>query len=257
MILRWLRERRRKKIRSKAFPKKWKIYISKNVAHFHRLSKDDQAKLIQLTQVFIAEKNWEGCGGLELTDEIKVTIAAQACLMILKIPHNYYENVDSILVYPSTVMSPERELGVFEIAQEPRGKATPIIGEAHLGGPIILSWDSVKWMSLDPDSEQNVVYHEFAHQLDMLDGVADGTPEFRDPSKKKQWVEICAKEFLELRKKADQGIHTFLDPYGATNEAEFFSVITEHFFNHPNELKKFHPSLYQVLSDFYSQSLAD
>lgn len=256
-IWNWVRDHRRKNILKDPFPTEWEQYLGQNVSHYRRLAPQDREHLRALTQVFVAEKNWEGCGGLVLTDEMRVTIAAQACLMVLSIPHDLYRRVESILVYPSTVVTPERPLGVFEISQTPRTGHVPILGQAQARGPVILAWDSVLQTARHPESGHNVVYHEFAHMLDLFDGHADGTPPLECTEAYRRWVEVCSREFLRLRSLADSGKRTFLDRYGAVNEAEFFAVVTEQFFDRPVELNDHHPELYLVLRDFYRQNPAE
>jgi len=209
-----------------------------------------------MMQVFLEEKQWEGCGGLDLSDEIRVTIAAQACLLQLGLPHDYYRNVESILVYPSTVITPEQQPGVFERLTGPLESPVPILGQAFARGPVILVWDAVKHDARHPGQGHNVVYHEFAHKLDMLDGTADGTPPLRDSTELADWVAVCSREFLRLRSLTEKGHKTFLDAYGAENEAEFFAVATEEFFDRPLALLGHAPDLYRVLSDYYRQDPA-
>jgi len=227
-----------------------------NVVHYCVLDETERTELRALMQVFIKEKYWEGCGGLELTDEIRITIAAQACLLLLGIPHNYYHNAQSILVYPSTVVPPQRRPGFFEIANSPVDSPAPLLGQAFTQGPVILVWDAVLHGARHPEHGHNVVYHEFAHKLDMLDGAADGTPPFADREQLVKWVAVCSTEFLRLRNLAEKGHKTFLDAYGAKNEAEFFAVATEEFFDRPVALKEHAPDLYRVLSDYYRQDPA-
>jgi Mlc titration factor MtfA (ptsG expression regulator) len=216
----------------------------------------EQAELRAMIQVFLEEKRWEGCGGLELDDEIRVTIAAQACLLQLGLPHDYYRNVQTILVYPSTVVPPERRPGIFEIVTAPVSPPIPLLGEAFLQGPVILVWDSVLHGARHPEQGHNVVYHEFAHKLDMLDGAADGTPVIADRAQFAEWVAVCSREFLRLRGLDEKGEETFLDAYAGTNEAEFFAVATEEFFDRPVALRKNSPDLYRVLSAYYRQDPA-
>ncbi|MDA8083814.1 MAG: zinc-dependent peptidase [Nitrospiraceae bacterium] len=227
-----------------------------NVAHYCVLDDADRSELKAIMQVFLEEKQWEGCGGLDLTDEIRVTIAAQACLLQLGLPHDYYRNVQSILVYPSTVVPPEHRPGIFEHVDGPVAVPVPILGQAFAQGPVILVWDAVLHGARHPEQGHNVVYHEFAHKLDMLDGVADGTPLLADRDQFAEWVAVCSFEFLRLRRLAEEGHKTFLDAYGATNEAEFFAVATEEFFDRPIDLRKQVPDLYRVLSAFYRQDPA-
>jgi len=252
---RWLRDHRRKEILETPFSPVWERYLESNVAHYRRLEPDERKHLRDLVQVFVAEKHWEGCGGLVLNDEIRVTIAAEACLMVLALPHDLYRGVESIFVYPSTVVTPERPIGVFEMPEIRRGPI-PILGQAQLRGPVILVWDTVLRTARHPECGHNVVYHEFAHKLDFLDGEANGTPPLESLEQVRRWVDVCSKEFLRLRELANSGKQTFLDSYGAVSEAEFFAVITEQFFDQPVELKRHHLDLYGVLCDFYRQDPA-
>ena len=244
---------RRKKLTAVPFPAAWEDIVRRNVAHYCLLNADERAELRALIQVFIAEKHWEGTGGLILTDEIRVTIAAQACLLLLGLPHNYYQNVESIIVYPSTVVPPPSKLGFFETALAPIEPSHPIIGQAFRQGPVIIIWDAALQGGRHPELGHNVIYHEFAHKLDMLDGAADGTPPLRDRAEYRDWVVTCSREYLRLRNDAEHGKKSFLHAYGATNEAEFFAVATEQFFDQPRLMVKRAPELYRVLKEYYRQ----
>jgi len=230
--------------------------MHENMPHYCMLNDSERAELHAIMQVFLEEKLWEGCGGLDLTDEIRVTIAAQACLLQLGLPHDYYRNVESILVYPSTVVPPEHQPGVFELVGSPVEASLPILGQAFTLGPVILVWDAVLHGARHPEQGHNVVYHEFAHKLDMLDGTADGTPPLAGGEQFKEWVAVCSREFLRLRSLAEKGHTTFLDSYGATNEAEFFAVATEEFFDRPLAIQEHAPDLYHVLRAYYRQDPA-
>jgi MtfA peptidase len=253
----WLRDHRRAETRKRPFPPEWETFLRTNVAHYCLLDDAEGAELRAMIQVFLEEKHWEGCGGLDLTDEIRVTIAAGACLLQLGLPHDYYHNVESILVYPSTVVPPERHPGIFEIVAAPIAPPVPVLGQAFARGPVILVWDAVLHGARHPEQGHNVVYHEFAHKLDMLDGAADGTPILADRAQFAEWVAVCSQEFLRLRSLAEKGHKTFLDAYGATDEAEFFAVATEEFFDRPLALQKHVPDLYRVLSSYYRQDPAE
>jgi len=255
-VFKWIQRRRRKQLLSKPFPGAWEAIIRGNVAHDAWLNIEERKHLRDLVRVFVAEKSWEGCGGLVLTDEIRVTVAAQACLLILKRPDDLYRKVHSILIYPSTVVIPPRRPGAFEIPNQPIRESQPILGEAKLRGPVILVWDAVKRTGRHPESGHNVVYHEFAHKLDMLDGRADGTPPMAEHTEIQRWREVCSREYLALREQKARGQKSLLDAYGATNEAEFFAVATEHFFDQPSALRSHHPDLYEVLQAFYRQDPA-
>lgn len=252
----WFTNRRRQKLTAVPFPPPWEDIIRRNVVHYGMLSDAERAHLRALIQVFIAEKHWEGCGGLLMTDEIRVTISAQACLLLLNLPHNYYQNVESILVYPSTVVPPPREPGFFEARFAPVEDIGPIIGEALYQGPVIIIWDAALHGGHHPELGHNVVYHEFSHKLDMLNGAANGTPALRDRAEYREWVQICSREYLRLRRDAECGKDSFLDTYGATNEAEFFAVATEQFFDKPHSMIAQAPDLYKVLQEYYRQDPA-
>jgi Mlc titration factor MtfA (ptsG expression regulator) len=226
------------------------------VAHFRWLDEVERHRLRDLVRIFIAEKRWEGCGGLALGDEIRVTIAAHACLLVMNLPHELYRNVHTILVYPSTVVPTPRSIRAFEIPMRPVEGPVPILGQAQQRGPVVLVWDAVERTGRHPESGHNVVYHEFAHKLDMLDGCADGTPPLHGRAEYARWVRVCGREYEALRGRASRGKGGLLDAYGATNEAEFFAVATEHFFDQPTALRRRHPELYGVLQEFYRQDPA-
>ena len=253
----WIRDNHRAEIREQPFPPAWEVFVETNLSHYRLLDEAERTELKAMMQVFLEEKLWEGCGGLELSDEIRVTVAAQACLLQLGLPHDYYRNVESILIYPSTVLLPEHQPGVFESVGAPLDASIPILGQAFARGPVILVWDAVLHGARHPEQGHNVVYHEFAHKLDMLDGAADGTPPLADSDQLAEWVDVCSREFLRLRSLAEKGHKTFLDAYGAQNEAEFFAVATEEFFDRPLALQGHSPDLYHVLSSYYRQDPAE
>jgi Mlc titration factor MtfA (ptsG expression regulator) len=255
MIFDWLGERRRKRILAVPFPEAWVAVIERNMAHYRYLDAGERQRLRELVQVFVAEKEWEGCNGLELTDEIRVTIAAQACLLVLELEHVLYANVETILVYPSTFVPRRVEESIFATPgiEHPM---MPLLGEAHRRGPVILTWDSVRRSGRHPELGHNVVYHEFAHKLDMLDGAADGVPPLENKAEYERWERVCKAEYEGLRALSDAGREGVLDPYGSTDEGEFFAVVTEAFFDTPIELAEEHPALYEVLRAFYRQDPA-
>ncbi len=252
----WLKVNHRDVVRMRSFSSEWESFLYKNVVHYGMLDSAERTELRALTLVLLEEKFWEGCGGLDLTDEIRITIAAQASLLLLGLPHDYYRNVESILVYPSTIVIPERIPGVFARVSGPVASAIPVLGLAIAGGAVVLVWDAVKRGARHPELGHNVVYHEFAHKLDMLEGAADGTPPLADRNQLDEWVTVCSREFKRLKVLAEKGKKTFLDPYGASNEAEFFAVATEEFFDRPQALLTHAPDLYNVLGAYYRQDPA-
>jgi MtfA peptidase len=255
VIFRWLDERRRKRLLETPFPEEWRRLLSLNMVHFGYLDADEQRRLCELVQLFVADKDWEGCNGLELTDEIRVTIAGQACLLVLELDHVLYANVETILVYPSTFVPRRTEETIFAMPGIVH-PMMPLLGEAHQRGPVILTWDAVRRSGRHPELGHNVVYHEFAHKLDMMDGAVDGVPPLGDRQEYERWERVCKAEYERLRALSDAGKEGVLDPYGSTDVAEFFAVVTEAFFDAPLELAHEHPALYEVLSAFYRQDTA-
>jgi hypothetical protein len=253
MIFSWWTKRRRKKILKKPFPKKWLGLIESCMPYYSFLSEDEQRELRNLIQIFIAEKDWLGGDELLITDEIKLIIAAHACILILKIPHDYYSNVVSIIVYPTTVYTPAPPMNIFGDPTIPVFDSVPVLGAAHYRGPLILVWNSIKREIRHPERGHNVIFHEFAHKLDMMDGYADGTPPLMDKESYDEWARVCTIEFESLKESIHRNQATLLDPYGATNEAEFFAVVTELFFTKPKEMKDQHSRLYELMSQFYNQ----
>jgi Mlc titration factor MtfA (ptsG expression regulator) len=253
MVLSWLRRHRREKLLAQPFPPEWLQRLQKNVAFYATLAPDKQKKLRDDLRIFSAERQWEGCRGLRLTDTIKVTIAAQACLLVLGLEIDLYNRVPSILVYPRGYRVPRTEpLGGGAYLE---GEAD-LLGEAHYRGPVILSWAEVREDALHPGSGRNLVFHEFAHQLDMLNGAADGTPPLESDKHEKSWQRVMTSEFRRLRSDAERGRRTLLDPYGLTNEAEFFAVATEAFFDCAAAVQEQHPKLYRLFCEYYRQDPA-
>ena len=231
-------------------PASWDGYLDDNVALARGLDPAARRELLARVSAFIGATSWESCGGLELTEEVQVTIAAQACLLTLGRADDLYTDVDTILVYPSTLVRPPRPLGLFEQPRAPVGHGMTVIGEAMLRGPVVLAWDAVLagGRGLMPG---NVVLHEFAHKLDMATGQIDGTPPLDGRAARARWAEVCTRVYAEHRARVEAGWPTGMDAYGATNEAEFFAVATETYFTRPLALAWEHPALYQLLSDFY------
>ena len=251
MILELLRQRRRRRAQARPFPKEWLDAIKRNVAFFSRLSANDQSELLSHIKVFLAEKRFEGCGGLEITDEIRVTIAAQACLLLLHRRADYFPGLLTILVYPSTYMAEEKRQIAEHVWEE--GTMTRLGETGRRMGSLVLSWDAVKAGAADPSDGKNVVLHEFAHQLDYENSAADGVPELATREQQLVWSEVMTTEFASLRAAHETGIATLLDTYGATDPVEFFAVSTEAFFERPRALRARHPKLYAELQEYFRQ----
>jgi len=204
-------------------------------------------------QVFIREKNWEGCGGLQMTDEVKVVVSAQAGLMVLGLNDLYFDHVLSILVYPDAYRVPGATMNSAGIIDE-WGSAR--MGEAWWRGPVILSWRH----SLEAargEVDENLVCHEFAHQLDMMNGrFVDGTPPMESAEQAEEWERVMEEGYRQLSHNCRRGVPGIIRCYGMTNPGEFFAVSTEAFFAAPVALRAEYPDVYKVLKDFYKQDPA-
>jgi Mlc titration factor MtfA (ptsG expression regulator) len=250
-MLGFFKDRQRKRLKARPFPNEWLRVIKQHVAFFVRLSARDQAELLDHIQVFLAEKHFEGCAGQEITDEIRATVAAQACLLLLHRNTDYFPRLLTILVYPSSYSAQEQRPITAEIWEE--GKSFRSGETGRTMGSMVLAWDAVKSGAEDPSDAKNVVIHEFAHQLDYENLAADGTPALATRRQQLAWREVMRTEFASLRAAEETGIPTLLDTYGATNAAEFFAVSTEAFFERPVMLRAQHPRLYAEMQQYFRQ----
>lgn len=241
-------QRQRDKIAARPFPASWRDILKRRLPYFRALPADLQLQLKKHIQVFIAEKQFVGCDGLEVTDDMRVTIAAQACLLLLNRPHYYYPKLQQILIYPAAFVVQGSSADVAGVMHD---KRRVLSGESWTLGKVILSWADTLQGAADPTDGRNVVIHEFAHQLDQEKGVATGAPLLQRSSDYQQWSAVMAAEFTQLQHQAQTGHSSLFDHYGATNPAEFFAVISEVFFEQPQQLSALHPGLYQQLSQFY------
>jgi Mlc titration factor MtfA (ptsG expression regulator) len=251
-LLRFLPFQPQVRFRREPIPPHWRGIVERNVPLAARLAGPDQEHLLRLVQVFLHDKPMEGVG-LEITEEIRVTIAAQACLLLLHLDYPCYPTLRRVLVYPAVFHPRRLDLPRFgEVSEEPR----PTLGEAWTSGVVVLSWDSSLVGSLNPEAGQNVVLHEFAHVLDGENGEMDGLPLLDRPSAYRTWSDVFRTLYERQVEAAREGEETPLHPYGATNRAEFFAVATEAFFVQPLRLKQSLPDLYEELRKFYRQDPA-
>jgi hypothetical protein len=248
-------ERRRRRLMKQPIPGKWLTTLKQNVPYYRYLPTELQTKLKGLVNIFLNEKTFEGCAGLHITDEIRVTIAAQACILMLGIENlsSFYEDLRSILVYPETyvarIKTQQNSFFVEEGFQQRNG-------EAWQRGHVVLAWNEVQKGASDIHDGQNLVFHEFAHQLDYEYGATEQVEEEYEDSSYLSWARIVGGEYRKFLRALRRNQHTLIDAYGATNLAEFFAVITECFFEKPVELKQKHPDLYNQLQQFYHQDPA-
>ena len=248
-----LKRKRRELLRNSQFPEKWLNILEKNVAYYHHLNPEDQSELRGHIQVFMDEKEFEGFDDLEITDEIKITIAAQACILLLHRETDYYPTLHTILVYPHPFYSYiKQRLAGGIVAEGEQGR----LGESWYRGPVILSWDDVRRSAHDHNDGHNVVFHEFAHQLDNESGANDGAPLLPLRSMYIAWARVLSEEYKDLLDHIKKNHISDIDDYGATNPAEFFAVVTEYFFEKPIQLQNRHPELYKQFKDFYKLDTA-
>ena len=247
------KKRRRQRLAARQFSDEWLAIIDKNVPFYRLLPEADRRELQRHILILIAEKRFEGCGGMQITDEIKVTIAAQACILLLHRQTDYYPGLPSILVYPRSYVAH----GVQRIiAGHPVEGPDVRLGESWHHGSVVLSWDDVRRGAADIHDGRNVVFHEFAHQLDSSGAKGDSTPVLRNHSSFAAWARVLQADFEKLRRDISRDRPILLDEYGAENPAEFFAVATEYFFEKAGDLQRFHPQLYEELKRFYQQDPA-
>lgn len=241
-------EYRRRRLRVRPFPEAWREILRRRVPYFRRLPTDLQLQLKQHIQVFLAEKRFVGCAGLTVTDEMRITIAAQACLLILNRRTGYYPNLREILIYPSAFIVDRVQSTGGGLFQEQR---RVLLGESSSRGQVVLSWEDTVDGAADAEDGRNVVIHEFAHQLDQEKGHATGAPILSTRARYEQWSSVLSAEFHRLRTQTVNDESSLLDEYGASDPAEFFAVVSEVFFERPQRMAAEHPALYRELGSFY------
>ncbi|HNR98409.1 MAG TPA: zinc-dependent peptidase [Planctomycetota bacterium] len=240
------RERRRAALRAAAFPKKWERILAGTTPLYRRIPPELKRELHGHVHVFLAEKKFVGCRGQAIDDEVRLTIAAQACALLLNRPPRYYPTLREIFVHPTSYVRTTR------VASDEFGPALGSLleeedsfaGESWERGGVVLAWDEV--LESGYGDGYNVVLHEFAHQLDQGgEGAHAMERDFAD------WARVLREEYSRFKKDVRRGKRTALDEYGATDPAEFFAVATEHFFETPGRMRAKHPQLYEALRDYY------
>jgi Mlc titration factor MtfA (ptsG expression regulator) len=243
----FFRNHRRRKLLAEPFPPYWEGILRKNVGHYPRLSAEQQATLRDLVRIFIDEKSFEGCGGQHITDEVKVTIAGQACLMLLGIDHELYRRVPTIIVYPNEFQTPNPE----DDWEDDHLSERIAEGQAVYRGPVILGWKYVLEEGRNADGGFNVVLHEFAHQLDYMDSATDGTPPLENKEMEKRWASVMSDAYdrhcKELARRAD----TFFSEQAGDNETEFFADATEAFYCNPHGLQGHSPEVFELFRAYF------
>jgi Mlc titration factor MtfA (ptsG expression regulator) len=235
------RERRRRTLRERRLDARQRAIVAECFPLWEEIPDDIRAATEGWMQVFLDEMNFEACGGLPaVTEEMRLAIAAPACLLVARRPQNYYDRLRSILVYPDA-FTVKDEWGMEDIR----------LGESWGHGSVVLAWETVKQGDLIPEDGLNVVLHEFAHQLDQDDGAADGVPELDEGEDYGQWSQAMLPAFDAFCERVNAGKRSVLDDYGAESPAEFFAVATETFFERAKGLKREEPEVYAELAKFY------
>jgi len=242
----WLTEWRRKRVLQKHRMDEalWRA-ATRGFAFIQKLSSPQESKLKDLVLLFLADKQFTGARGFEVTDPIRLSIAAQACLPILELGLDWYSGWSGIVVYPGDFRVRRSEVDEDGVLHEWDDE---LAGEAMPGGPVVLSWDAAA-----NDAEMNVVIHEFAHKLDMLSGAADGMPPLHAGMDRRAWRTAFEEAYRGFSDALDRGKDTWLDPYAAEHPSEFFAVVSEAFFQQPAETKRRYPDVYEQLKLFYRQ----
>jgi Mlc titration factor MtfA (ptsG expression regulator) len=258
MIL--FKHRRRRRLRSTPLPESWRRILEDGLPYYKCLPVADRDELHGHIQIFLAEKRFEGAGGLRITDEIRVVIAAQACMLLLHRQTDYYPGLTTILVYPGAYVARGKSVGPAGVVTESSGVRAGESWHGALspqgGGPVVLSWRDVQAGAADIHDGRNVVFHEFAHQLDAESGSVEGAPALERHSMYIAWARVLGEEYRALINDLDWGRDTVLDAYAAQSPAEFFAVLTESFFEKPLALRTRHPRLYEQMAAFYKQDPA-
>jgi Mlc titration factor MtfA (ptsG expression regulator) len=239
---------RRNRLKHRPFPPLWSAVVTDHLPIYSRLFPAERRRLQGHIQIFLAEKQFIGCQGLQITEEMKLVIAAIACLLLLNERGHYFPKLRSILVYPDAYLVNEVN-GIENFVVEERQVVR--LGESWSRDQVVLAWEQVKQDTRNWQDGRNVVLHEFAHQLDQEDGQAEGVPVLPQSADYAIWTKVMTAEYQQLCQNVERGGKTVIDSYGAMNPAEFFAVATETFFEKPLQLIQKHPALYEQLQRYY------
>lgn len=246
-LSRWWRQRREQQVLNSPFPEAWRAILKERMPVYTALQEPEQRTLEALIKRFLDEKEFYGCAGLVVTELMKLRIAAESCLLLLGKPGSVYPKLQSILIYPSGFVA---RRDVYQDDGTVAAGEHHLLGESWDNGRVILSWDDVTEGARDFTDGHNVVLHEFAHQLDADSGGTNGAPTLRRNSYQ-TWAKVFSDNFDDLQSRVMRGKQTVIDPYGATNPAEFFAVATETFFEKPEDLFERRPELFEELKGYY------
>jgi len=249
MLLAWLKARRRRWVREQPFPPAWRDVLRRSVRQVEGLADDEWRRLEAWIAVFLAEKRFEGCSGLEITDEVRLAVAGQAAVAALGLDDEHFDRLRSILVHPADFRVPTSAAIGGDVTLE---WLEPRLGETWTGGSMSLSWPDVVAGGRLRDGPRSVVIHEFAHQVDGLDGAIDGLPPL-PAARRRAWAVAIADSRERFAEALDDGRATPFDDYADESPAEFFAVASECFFQDPHRLARFDPVLYDLLMEAWRQ----
>jgi Mlc titration factor MtfA (ptsG expression regulator) len=242
-----LQRTRRNKLFLKSLPADWIQILEENVSIYSLLPQDLRQELHGRINIFLDEKEFIGCAGLQISDEIRITIAGNACILLLKRDKHCFPWFTTILVHPDTYVAKEVKYdGMVEVSED-----SVRSGESWHRGPVVLSWVDVKRGSLNGNDGHNVVLHEFAHKLDEENEIMNGLPVLRDSSHYADWAKVLTKEYDSLLIRVENRENSVIDAYGAVSPVEFLAVATESFFEKPLQMKRKLPELYEQFNRFY------
>ncbi len=236
----------------RGLPENWEQVVGDHFASWTGFSTAERGELGDIADWLLRHKHWEAAGGFELDGDMLATIAIEAAVLVLALGTDYYREVSAVIVYPTTIASHGTYAG--PVRGTVSDGVVPVLGQANdHRGPILIAWDEAATGARSSGTGRNVVFHEFAHKIDMLDDVIDGTPPLPN-EQLARWVAVCTEAYTALR----EGAHRPpLDPYAGVSPAEFFAVATEAFFAAPIALERHEPDLYDVIRRFYQQDPAE
>lgn len=251
-LFRSFKNKRRERLKALETPEAWIQRLPDLAPLYARLPEEDRRDLHGMMHVFLAEKSYQGCDGLEVTDDMRAVIASQACLLLLRLDTDYFPELSSILIYPGEYVAPVVEYDGGIVTEYEMDRT----GETWDQGSVVLSWEDVLSSGHDRHGSYNVVLHEFAHQLDFENGELDGVPELKTDADRASWREVMSRAFARLRSEVENEQPATLDAYGANSPEEFFAVATEAFFEAPAALAGSYPDVYDTLKSYYNQDPA-
>jgi Mlc titration factor MtfA (ptsG expression regulator) len=244
---RFYRRIRRRSLLSTPLPQNALNILRRRVPLYNRLTSQQQTTMQGCINRFLFDMVFVGCNGFEIDDEVRLTVAGNACLLVFNREQKFYSGFESILIYPDTILS--RQVHYDGLVETHYDSARA--GESWYRGPLVLSWTDVERGLLHGRDGHNVILHEFAHKLDEENRIMDGLPVLREPAHYREWAQVLTREYDEFRQRVEHGSNTVIDEYGAVSAVEFFAVATESFFEKPTQMHSKLPDLYRQFQQYY------